>query len=83
MSAESVASSTLWMESTPLVLEPSRANDRTSEAFPRTTPIESSSIRRLEESVRSFVAPEPTGSRMIGTLSSLARLPAFSIESIQ
>jgi hypothetical protein len=37
---------------------------------------------RLAVSVRSFVAPAPTGSRMIGTPSAVAFLPALSIDAI-
>ena len=40
-------------------------------------------MRRLADSVRSLVAPDPTGSRTIGIFSSLAFFPAISMESTQ
>jgi len=81
VTAASSASSTEWMESTPLVCASLLVRERTSDAFPLTTWMESSRVSRFAESVRNWVAPEPTGSRTIGIFNALAFFPARSMAS--
>ena len=77
------ASSTECELSTPLVLESCPARDRISEALPRTTLTLVWARMALAASVRSRVAPDPTGSRTMGVPRLLALRPALSMDAIQ
>jgi len=77
------ASSMESVESTPLVAAFCPARDRISEALPRTTLTFVQARMDFAVSVRRGVAPEPTGSRMMGLPSAVALRPALSMAATQ
>ena len=81
--ASSAAESAAPIDSTPRISAWRPASVATSAWFPRTTAISMSSRIRWAVSVRSLVAPAPTGSRTTGAPARFAALPASSIASIQ
>ena len=68
--------------STPFVVPFPSAKVFISEMFPRITVSSSSSISRIDVSVRRALAPAPTGSKSMGCPSSLAFFPAVNIPSM-
>ena len=81
--ASSAPSAAAPIDSTPRISASTPASAAVSAALPRTTATSTWSRIRSAVSLRSLVAPTPTGSSTTGAPAAFAAFPASSIESIQ